>query len=50
VVERLPRKSPRNWIGRISEGRGVSDALHEFVESDIGRKIGVPLALTLGSL
>jgi hypothetical protein len=33
---------------RISaEGREVSEALQEFVESNIGRKIGVQLALPL---
>jgi hypothetical protein len=30
-----------------SEGREVSEALHEFVESNIGRKMGVQLALPL---
>jgi hypothetical protein len=30
-----------------SEGREVSEALQEFVESNIGRKIGVQLALPL---
>jgi hypothetical protein len=33
---------------RISaEGREVSEALQEFVESNIGRKIGAQLALPL---
>ena len=44
----LPRKSPRNWIGGLQpKGREVSEALQEFVESNIGRKIGVQLALPL---